>query len=70
MKCDGSWCTTQVVLNEDYLAQLKGGASYRLGVNVDGRDKVIELTLRGFSAAWDGEPTTSLADLLAFLDAK
>lgn len=70
VKCDGSWCMTQVVLNDDYLAQLKNGASYRLGVNVDGRDKVIELTLRGFSAAWDGGPTASFADLWAFLEAK
>lgn len=70
VKCDGNWCAAQVVLNEDYLAQLKSGASYRLGVNVDGRDKVVELTLRGFSAAWDGGPTASLADLSAFFGAK
>lgn len=60
----------QLILNDDYLTQLKNGASYRVSANVGGRDKAVELTLRGFSAAWDGGPTVSVADLAAFFGTK
>src|SRR5688572_2956715 len=58
MLCDPSSCATQLVINEAYVASLKKGGVLKLTAkNRQNKDLVIDITLAGFTAAYDGEAT-------------
>lgn len=56
MLCDPTSCATQLVINEQYVNSLKKGNKLKLTAkNRQNQDLVIEITLAGFTAAYDGE---------------
>ncbi|HEY0033933.1 MAG TPA: invasion associated locus B family protein [Devosia sp.] len=60
MLCDPTSCATQLVINEQYVASLKKGSTLKLTAkNRQNEDLTIEITLAGFTAAYDGEASLS-----------
>ena len=56
MLCDPTSCATQLVINEAYVNSLKKGGTLKLTAkNRQNQDLTIEITLAGFTAAYDGE---------------
>ncbi|ODT81074.1 MAG: hypothetical protein ABS76_13340 [Pelagibacterium sp. SCN 64-44] len=54
--CDPMSCSTQLVINEQYVNSLKKGNKLKLTAkNQKSQDVTIEITLAGFTAAYDGE---------------
>jgi invasion protein IalB len=55
MLCDPTSCATQLVINEQYVNSLKKGSKLKLTAkNRQNQDLNIEITLAGFTAAYDG----------------
>jgi len=55
MLCDPTSCATQLVINEQYVNSLKKGNALKLTAkNRQNQDLTIEITLAGFTAAYDG----------------
>jgi invasion protein IalB len=60
MLCDPTSCATQLVINEQYVNSLKKGSTLKLTAkNRQNEDLTIEITLAGFTAAYDGEASLS-----------
>jgi invasion protein IalB len=60
MLCDPTSCATQLVINEQYVDSLKKGSTLKLTAkNRQNEDLTIEITLAGFTAAYDGEASLS-----------
>lgn len=55
MKCNGTTCLDQVVINDDYLNQMRTGSVLRISVREDGKQRAISIRLKGFSAIYDGQ---------------
>ena len=56
MLCDPQSCATQLVINEQYVNSLKKGNTLKLTAkNRQNQDLTIEITLAGFTAAYDGD---------------
>lgn len=56
MLCDPTSCATQLVINEQYVNSLKKGGTLKLTAkNRQNEDLTIEITLAGFTAAYDGD---------------
>ena len=56
MLCDPTSCATQLVINEQYVNSLKKGNTLKLTAkNRQNQDLTIEITLSGFTAAYDGD---------------
>lgn len=56
MLCDPTSCATQLVINEQYVNSLKKGNTLKLTAkNRQNQDLTIEITLAGFTAAYDGD---------------
>jgi invasion protein IalB len=56
MLCDPQSCATQLVINEAYVNSLKKGGTLKLTAkNRQNKDLVIDITLAGFTAVYDGE---------------
>nr|WP_314259644.1 invasion associated locus B family protein [uncultured Devosia sp.] len=56
MLCDPTSCATQLVINEQYVNSLKRGSTLKLTAkNRQNQDLTIEITLAGFTAAYDGD---------------
>ena len=56
MLCDPTSCATQLVINEQYVNSLKKGSKLTLTAkNRQNQDLTIEVTLAGFTAAYDGD---------------
>ncbi|WP_082092489.1 invasion associated locus B family protein [Devosia epidermidihirudinis] len=56
MLCDPTSCATQLVINEQYVNSLKKGGKLKLTAkNRQNEDLTIEITLAGFTAAYDGD---------------
>ena len=56
MLCDPTSCATQLVINEQYVNSLKKGSTLKLTAkNRQNQDLTIEITLSGFTAAYDGD---------------
>ena len=55
MLCDPTSCATQLVINEAYVKSLKQGGVLKLTAkNRQNQDLVINITLAGFTSAYDG----------------
>ncbi|MDB5529237.1 MAG: invasion associated locus family protein [Devosia sp.] len=55
MLCDPTSCATQLVINEAYVNSLKKGGTLKLTAkNRQNQDLTIEITLAGFTTAYDG----------------
>jgi invasion protein IalB len=55
MLCDPTSCATQLVINEAYVNSLKKGGTLKLTAkNRQNKDLSIEITLAGFTTAYDG----------------
>ena len=55
MLCDPTSCATQLVINEQYVNSLKKGGTLKLTAkNRQNQDLTIEITLAGFTSAYDG----------------
>jgi hypothetical protein len=64
MLCDPQSCATQLVINEAYVQSLKKGNKLTLtGKNRQNQDLVIEITLAGFTATYDGAAQMTLQQL-------
>lgn len=60
MLCDPTSCATQLVINEQYVNSLKKGSTLKLTAkNRQNEDLTIEITLAGFTAAYDGDASLS-----------
>jgi len=56
MLCDPTSCATQLVINEQYVNSLKKGGTLKLTAkNRQNEDLTIEITLAGFTSAYDGD---------------
>ena len=56
MICDPTSCATQLVINEQYVNSLKRGNTLKLTAkNRQNEDLTIEITLAGFTAAYDSD---------------
>jgi invasion protein IalB len=56
MLCDPTSCATQLVINEQYVNSLKKGNTLKLTAkNRQNQDLTIEITLSGFTAAYDSD---------------
>jgi invasion protein IalB len=56
MLCDPQSCATQLVINEAYVNSLKKGGVLKLTAkNRQNKDLVIDISLAGFTAVYDGE---------------
>lgn len=56
MLCDPQSCATQLVINEAYVNSLKKGGTLKLTAkNRQNKDLVIDISLAGFTAVYDGE---------------
>lgn len=60
MLCDPTSCATQLVINEQYVNSLKRGSTLTLTAkNRQNEDLKIEITLAGFTSAYDGDEALS-----------
>lgn len=60
MLCDPTSCATQLVINEQYVASLKRGSVLKLTAkNRQNEDLTIDITLAGFTSAYDGDASLS-----------
>jgi len=61
--CDPMSCSTQLVINEQYVNSLKKGNKLKLTAkNQKSQDVTIEITLAGFTAAYDGEASMTFEE--------
>ncbi|UYO00120.1 MAG: invasion associated locus B family protein [Devosia sp.] len=64
MLCDTQSCSTQLVINEQYVNSLKRGAKLTLTAkNRQNEDLAIEINLAGFTATYDGEAALTFEQL-------
>jgi predicted ArsR family transcriptional regulator len=64
MLCDTQSCSTQLVINEQYVSSLKRGAKLILTAkNRQNQDLNIEINLAGFTATYDGEAALTFEQL-------
>ena len=60
MLCDPTSCATQLVINEQYVNSLKRGSVLKLTAkNRQNEDLTIDITLAGFTSAYDGDASLS-----------
>lgn len=57
IECSKIRCSAQVELNNEYLDVLRKGSTYHLGATREGQYVLVDVPLRGFRAAYDGEPS-------------
>ena len=55
MKCNGTTCLDQLVINDDYLNQVRSGSVLHISVQEDGKQRAISINLKGFGAVYDGK---------------
>jgi len=65
LRCTEVACTAQVILNDKYIAALRAGSVYHLGATRDGKNRVIDVPLKGFAAAYDGKQLMTLDEYVA-----
>ncbi len=59
--CDAGGCSSQLVINEEYINSLKKGATLKLSTkNRFNQDLTIQITLAGFTAMYDGPEDMSM----------
>lgn len=64
MLCDIQSCSTQLVINEQYVNSLKRGNTLKLTAkNRQNQDLTIEITLAGFTATYDGDASLTFEQL-------
>jgi invasion protein IalB len=64
MLCDPQSCATQLVINEAYVNSLKKGSKLILTAkNRQNKDLKVEITLAGFTAAYEGEANLTFDEL-------
>jgi Invasion protein B, involved in pathogenesis len=64
MLCDTQSCSTQLVINEQYVNSLKRGAKLTLTAkNRQNQDLAIEIDLAGFTATYDGDAALTFEQL-------
>lgn len=64
MLCDTQSCSTQLVINEQYVNSLKRGAKLTLTAkNRQNQDLAIEINLSGFTATYDGDAALTFEQL-------
>ena len=64
MLCDTQSCSTQLVINEQYVNSLKRGATLTLTAkNRQNQDLSIEIDLSGFTATYDGDAALTFEQL-------
>ncbi len=64
MLCDTQSCSTQLVINEQYVNSLKRGGKLTLTAkNRQNQDLNIEINLAGFTATYDGEASLTFEQL-------
>ena len=64
MLCDQQSCSTQLVINEQYVNSLKRGAKLTLTAkNRQNEDLAIEIDLAGFTATYDGDSALTFEQL-------
>ena len=64
MLCDTQSCSTQLVINEQYVNSLKRGATLTLTAkNRQNQDLSVEIDLSGFTATYDGDAALTFEQL-------
>lgn len=64
MLCDTQSCSTQLVINEQYINSLKAGNKLTLTAkNRQNQDLAIEINLSGFTATYDGDAALTFEQL-------
>ncbi len=64
MLCDTTSCSTQLVINEQYVNSLKRGATLKLTAkNRQNQDLTIDINLAGFTATYDGDAALTFEQL-------
>lgn len=64
MLCDPQSCSTQLVINEQYVNSLKRGAKLTLTAkNRQNQDLTIDINLTGFTATYDGDAALTFEQL-------
>jgi invasion protein IalB len=64
MLCDPQSCASQLVINEQYVAALKKGATLSLiAKNRANKDLVVQISLAGFGPVYDGQAALSFEEL-------
>lgn len=64
MLCDTQSCSTQLVINEQYVNSLKRGATLTLTAkNRQNQDLSVEINLAGFTATYDGDAALTFEQL-------
>jgi invasion protein IalB len=64
MLCDQQSCSTQLVINEQYVASLKKGSTLKLTAkNRQNQDLTIDINLAGFTATYDGDTALTFDQL-------
>ena len=64
MLCDTQSCSTQLVINEQYVNSLKRGNTLKLTAkNRQNQDLNIDITLSGFTATYDGDAALTFEQL-------
>lgn len=64
MLCDTTSCSTQLVINEQYVNSLKRGATLKLTAkNRQNQDLTIDINLAGFTATYDGDASLTFEQL-------
>ena len=64
MLCDSESCSTQLVINEQYVNSLKRGGTLKLTAkNRQNQDLTIDITLAGFTATYDSESSLTFEQL-------
>lgn len=71
MLCDPGGCSSQLVINEAYVNSLKNGNKLKLiAKNRSNKDLVIEVSLAGFTAKYDGEQDYSWDEFQKIISGK
>ncbi|WIY54259.1 invasion associated locus B family protein [Devosia sp. YIM 151766] len=64
MLCDTQSCSTQLVINEQYVTSLKRGNTLKLTAkNRQNQDLTIDINLAGFTATYDGDAALTFEQL-------
>lgn len=64
MLCDTQSCSTQLVINEQYVSSLKKGGTLKLTAkNRQNQDLSIDINLSGFTASYDGDAALTFKQL-------
>ena len=63
MLCDKQSCASQLVINDQYIAALKGGHSLSLTAKSRSKDLVVTISLAGFGTVYDGQAAVTSEEL-------